>query len=321
MRSEIVRALQTEYEEQRARNTAEEQRRRQAVRVRCPELDALLDRRQELIFAGMRGILNGTSAAEDLPGQMAALNERITAMLVENGFAPNWLDPVCRCPVCRDTGYVGEPVREMCECMRKRVHDRLFRAVGLEEAVPQTFERFDDSLFSDKVLPQYGVSQRQVMQMFRQKCEGWANAYPEVKAGTVVLSGASGLGKTYMLHAMAHRLLERGQNVLVISAYRYIELARKAYFTNDTADLDSLMDADVLMVDDFGSEPLMENVTIVQWFNLINERQIRRKGTVVSTNLGPKQLREMYTERIASRLLDTQTGLFLQFVGDDVRRR
>ena len=49
--------------------------------------------------------------------------------------------------------------------------------------------------------------------------------------------------------------------------------------------MDTLMDTDVLMIDDMGVEPLMENITIVQWFNLINERQLRGKGTVISTNL------------------------------------
>ena len=77
---------------------------------------------------------------------------------------------------------------------------------------------------------------------------------------------------------------------------------------------------DVLMIDDMGVEPLMENITIVQWFNLINERQLRGKGTVISTNLNVEELRRRYTERITSRLLDGKQCMLLQFLGDDVRR-
>ena len=77
---------------------------------------------------------------------------------------------------------------------------------------------------------------------------------------------------------------------------------------------------DVLMIDDMGVEPLMENITIVQWFNLINERQLRGKGTVISTNLNVEELRRRYTERITSRLLDGKQCMLLQFLGNDVRR-
>ena len=123
------------------------------------------------------------------------------------------------------------------------------------------------------------------------------------------------------MHAMAKRLLDRGLNVLMLSAYRFLDIARKAYFSNNTGELDTLMETDVLMLDDLGSEPLMENITIVQLFNLINERQTSGKGTVISTNLNTTELQARYTERIASRLLDPRQCTLLQFLGDDVRRR
>lgn len=321
MRGDIVRELQTEYENQRMADHQEELRRREEAVAVCPALEAALNGRQQLIFDGMNAILAGKMTADQLPEKMAAYNHQVETLLTQHGFAPTYLDPVYRCPVCKDTGYVGELVRDMCDCMRKRLNDRLFQNVGLTETVPQTFERFDEQLFSAEKLPGQMMSQRELMNRIRHFGETWANAYPQVTKNTVLLQGPSGLGKTYMLHAMAHRLLERGQNVLIISAYRFLELARKAYFTSDSSALDGIMDADVLMIDDFGTEPLMENVTIVQWFNLINERQTRHKATVISTNLGPQEIRNLYTERIASRLLDQNSSVHLQFAGDDIRRR
>ena len=159
------------------------------------------------------------------------------------------------------------------------------------------------------------------MNLFRHQCKGWAEQYPTVMQKTVVMSGKSGLGKTYLMHAMAKVMLQRGFNVLMISAYRFLDTARKAYLTGDTKDLDMLMEADVLMIDDMGAEPLMENITITQWFNLVNERQLHGKGTVISTNLSDSEMRNRYTERVASRLLNTSESLILQFRGEDVRRR
>ena len=144
--------------------------------------------------------------------------------------------------------------------------------------------------------------------------------YSFAVARDLLLMGQSGLGKTYLMHAIAKRLLERGFNVMMISAYRFLDVARRAYFSGKQEEMDTLMDTDVLMIDDMGVEPLMENITIVQWFNLINERQLRGKGTVISTNLNVEELRRRYTERITSRLLDGKQCMLLQFLGDDVRR-
>lgn len=320
MRNAILQELHAEYEQRREANQRINQQRRSAAEKACPEIGAVLDARQNLIFATLRGILDGHASAEDIPARMDVLNKRLTQLLRQHGFPENYLDPVYRCPICQDTGYVGDPVREQCECLRSAFFSRLYQRIGLGESAAQSFENFDLSIFPDEKLPDKPFSQRDIMQMFRQQCQGWAEQYPNVSVKTVMMMGQSGLGKTYLMHAMAKVLLERGQNVLMLSAYRFLETARKAYFSGDTKDLDMLLDADVLMIDDLGAEPLMENITITQWFNLINERQNHDRGTIVTTNLKENELRERYTERIASRLLNND-AMVLHFIGDDVRRR
>ena len=104
------------------------------------------------------------------------------------------------------------------------------------------------------------------------------HTYPHARTPDLLLMGQSGLGKTFLMHAMAKRLLDRGLNVLMLSAYRFLDIARKAYFSNNTGELDTLMETDVLMLDDLGSEPLMENITIVQLFNLSTKRHTSREG-------------------------------------------
>ena len=317
MRKEIMQALQQEYEQQRLKNSQEELRRRQEVITRCPEIGQYLAERQNLIFGG---VLNGKAAADDLPARMDVMNKRIADLLRQSGFPADYLDPVYRCKQCRDTGYVGEPIREMCPCLRSAFYARLYREVGLGEKAEQSFAAFDPNVFSDQPLPGKKYSQRQLMDMLRHQCEQYAEKYPSAATMDLLLMGQSGLGKTYLMHAIAKRLLERGFNVMMISAYRFLDVARRAYFSGKQEEMDTLMDTDVLMIDDMGVEPLMENITIVQWFNLINERQLRGKGTVISTNLNVEELRRRYTERITSRLLDGKQCMLLQFLGDDVRR-
>lgn len=320
MRNAILRELQGEYDQQRMRNDQENQRRLAEVTAKCPEIAQLMDERQSMIFAGLRGILDGRVQGDELPRRMDVMNTRIAQLLRQHGYGENYLEPVYRCGKCRDTGYVGEPVKEMCDCLRSAFYARLYQQVGLGEKAQQTFESFDLTVFPDKQVEGQPFTQRQLMDMIREQCQTWADQYPKASTSDMLLTGPSGLGKTFLMHAMAKRLLDRGHNVLMMSAYRFLDVARKAYFSGQMGELDSLMEADVLLLDDLGSEPLMENITIVQLFNLINERQTAGKGTVISTNLNLRELRERYTERIASRLTDKRQCTQVVFMGDDIRR-
>ena len=320
MRNAILRELQAEYDQQRMRNDQENQRRLAEATGKCPEIAALMDERQSMIFAGLRGILDGRAQGDELPKRMDVMNTRIAQLLRQHGYEEDYLEPVYRCAKCKDTGYVGEPVKEMCECLRSAFYARLYQQVGLGEKARQTFDSFDLNVFPDKKVEGQPFTQRQLMDMIREQCRMWAEQYPKAQTSDMLLMGPSGLGKTFLMHAMAKRLLDRGFNVLMMSAYRFLDVARKAYFSGQMTELDSIMEADVLLLDDLGSEPLMENITIVQLFNLINERQTAGRGTVISTNLNVRELRERYTERIASRLTDKRQCTQVVFMGEDIRR-
>ena len=54
-----------------------------------------------------------------------------------------------------------------------------------------------------------------------------------------------------------------------------------------------------------------------QLFNLINERLLREKKMLVSTNLSSAELRSNYDERIFSRIIGNFTGY--SFYGEDLR--
>ena len=321
MRNTILQELHAEYEQRRAENERENAQRRMQAEAACPEIGQLLEDRQNLILGSLLGILNGSAAAEDIPAKMDVLNRRIASLLKAQGFPENYLDPVCRCPICKDDGYVGEPIRERCECFNQAFYRRMYKRMGLSESTEQTFETFDLTLYSDEKLPGKGYSQRELMNAIQKTCRQYAEHYPDVPVKNLLLMGQSGLGKTFLMHAMAKQLIRRGVNVLLISAYKFHEIARKAYMTGVGEELETLMAADVLMIDDMGAEPLMENITIVQWFNLINERQLAGRGTVISTNLMEDELRRRYTERIASRLMNNMQCRLIQFAGEDVRRR
>lgn len=320
MRKEIMQALQADYSAQQQRDAEENLRRRETAEKRSPEIARILQARQNMIYGSIRGILAGRKSADDLPSQMAKLNGELRAALRAAGLSEDYLEPVYRCRICQDTGYVGENDRRMCDCMREAYHRRLYQAVGLDEKEEQSFARFDLNVFPNRQVEGENFTQRKQMNMVRKNCQAWVEQYPSAPTRDVVLSGKSGLGKTYLLHCMARVLLDRGVNVLLLSAYQMLAIARRAYFDHQEEEFENVLQADVLILDDLGGEPMVENVTIVQLLRLLDERQIAGRSTLISTNLSGEELKARYTERVASRLLDERNCLFIPLAGSDVRR-
>lgn len=318
MREELLKELEAEYEQIRAENERTEYARKEQIRKAYPEIDRLVRERQDLVHGTLRAILNRNAETDGLPEKMERLNAAIHERLAAAGLPADYLEPVYRCPACQDRGTTGKLIREPCECLKKAYQRKLREKIGLNSEKKETFQTFDLSLFPDEPLPGRSYSQRQQMDIARDDCREWAEKYPYAQCPNILLTGKSGLGKTFLLRAIADRLIERDVNVLIISAYKMLEIVRKAYFSNEET-ADEMTGADVLMIDDLGSEPLMQNVTVEQLFNLLNERQNRRLATIISSNLTMPELQSRYTERIASRLRDRSSWMVIALEGKDIR--
>ncbi len=319
MREDLLRQAEAELEERRQFNEREERRRLREMETEHPEIYRLLRQRQELVFGTMRGILKGRADSADLPERMERASAEIREKLRLAGLPEDYLAPVCTCSICGDTGYVGENIRTRCECLESIFQRKLRESLGLAGDHSETFESFNEQLFPERKAEGRSFSQREMALRVRDSCEQWANAWPRQRPRDLVLSGPSGVGKTFLLHAMAARLIERGHPALLITAYQFLDVARRSYFGEEN-EMGELMTAPALFLDDLGSEPMMKNITIEQVFYLINERQKANLSTVISTNLNKQQLRERYTERIASRLADRVNCTFFGIVGEDIRK-
>jgi DNA replication protein DnaC len=318
-RDRMILALQEEYAARRDGNLVAYDELIAKLCETCKGLRELLDSRRTLVMSGIRNAFyaeqKDEAANAGIPIALLALNEHINVLLRKNGLSPDVLNPIYTCVICRDEGYVYDPSRRMCACFETELNHRMLRELGLDDK--HTFENFDPDTFSkDSPAP---VSQQKMMLRSRDACEKYANSYPDTEVSDLLFTGQSGLGKTYLMHAIAHRVTARGYSVEYLSAFKLLEILRKAYFDNNANLLDSLIAVPLLLIDDLGTEPLMENITVTQLFNLLNERQNRKMHTVISTNLTIPELKKRYTERIASRLLDESRCKLLKFIGDDVR--
>ena len=320
-RAEHVKALLAEYAEQRAKDEREQQQRLEDAVARQPEIGRLRQENADLVLGTMRRMLgepdlaSRKALAEETKTRGREINARIRALLAEAGMAGDALDMRYRCPVCKDTGYVGEAPARFCECFEMRLRLRQHEDGSMAGVDEQSFERFDAN-----VAPE-ADGQRDRLVKARNLCQRYADAFPDTEYRNLLLTGEGGLGKTFLLNCIFERVTGRGFSAVRVTAFRMFEAMRRQHVGNDENydGFSALIEVPLLLIDDLGTEPMMRNITIEYLFTLLNERIAAKRHTVVATNLTPPQIKERYGERVASRLLDRSLCAAVQFKGKDLR--
>lgn len=324
MDKRILAGLMAEYELIRQENAQEEDRRKQEIAARFPDLWQLVQERHKMVMQAALSVFSAPTA-DDPESVMTEYNQKISEKLAEKGYPADYLSSIYRCEKCRDQGHYYDEgsVQRMCPCLQKAYLQALSQ--GAEEAEEEIcFRHFNPLRFPDEPLPGTDVTQREYMEVIRKKCLAYAENVPDGKIKTLLLHGGSGLGKTYLLHCIAHHAAQRGVDTLLVTAYDLLMALKNAYFSRDGFSRDGMdaneyFDVPLLIIDDLGMEPLMENITVEQIYHLINARLSKGLFTAISTNLSRLEIQKRYTERVSSRLLDPRTGLTLHFLGKDIR--
>lgn len=315
-----IRQLLGEYERVRLNNQREGQRREREAREKSSEVAQLLDMRRTLLTQSMRrAFAKGGIDTEGLTAQVEQINRDIRDALENAGFAADYLQPIYRCPVCRDTGYVGEPVHELCACVKQRIMDEANRGERKGGLGEHSFEQFDLSVFPDAPVPGRRRSQREHMRLIERAARRYAEDFPDNERPNLIFFGPPGLGKTFIADCIAQRVMGRAYLVRRVTAYRLCEIMRRNQFDGSEARaVEGLMESDLLMIDDLGTEPQTKN-TSGYLFQVFNERNMNGRHTLISTNLTPDRMGAQYEERVVSRMLDCRMTTAIEFYGRDLR--
>lgn len=238
-------------------------------------------------------------------------NKMLRQILAAHGYPENYLDIRYTCEKCSDTGFVnGVP----CECLKREIG-----IVGAERLNAQSqlslcsFETF--SLHYYKNLPQ---EQYQAMQTIYRTCYDYAEHFSTDSSESILMLGQTGLGKTHLSLSIANVLLKRGFSVIYDSMGALMMRLDNEKFRgseNDEDTLSMLLDCDLLILDDFGTE-FDTKFSRSMVYTLINNRINVRKPLIVNTNLSLDQIQEYYGYRVLSRLLPAK---IMQFFGKDIR--
>ncbi len=239
---------------------------------------------------------------QNLQQDITSLQYKLNSLLSKKHLSLSSLTPKYDCPICNDTGIVNG---KLCNCIKKELTARKNQKLNTYLA----FKTFTDC--NEANMSSQDKKVRDILQK-------WANSYPNITKININLMGAPGTGKTFLLECVANRLIELNHSVCFKTAFEFNELAR-LYHIGKSYDYSTLLDAEVLIIDDLGSEPMLNNVTKQYLYNLINIRQMHSRPTLISTNLSLDDLLDRYDERIFSRLVNKALSININLTGTDKR--
>lgn len=310
--------IQRMYEKKQLHNRNILDKRQQEVYAKLPEYKQILSSISELSVQQARKLLEGNEGAlTELKEKIALLSKKAKDTLVSGGFPENYLEPVYECNNCKDTGYVGN---EKCHCFQKAVVDLLYTQSNLQDRLQkENFDTFSFTYYSANYTdPKTGTSSLDSIKKAHAAAKEFVETFGK-DFRNLFLYGDTGVGKTFLSNCIAKELMDQSYSVIYLSTFKLFDILAKSKFDKDEA-ADQMnhhiFDCDLLIIDDLGTE-LVNAFTVSQLFLCINERILRKKSTIISTNLSMADLRDIYSERIFSRVTSNYT--MLRLIGDDIR--
>ena len=321
--NDYYNAVQRMYDLRQLNNQRAYDLRKQEVYRCVPALAALDEEQVSSSIRRMKAAItdkNSVSAAGTT--DYAARRKQL---LADAGYPENYLEMQYHCPLCRDTGYTGS---KKCKCFKAAFINLLYGDSALRSALDtENFNTFSYEYYADDVRDAMtGLTPYQNIQNAVATAKDFISGFdqPEAECRNLLICGNTGVGKTFLTNCIAHELINAGYGVVYLSANELLTILEDYKFKRNTANdpetiyehYTAVQECDLLIIDDLGTEPV-NNFTVTQLFNLLNNRQLQRRSTIISTNLSMQHIKETYSERIFSRIASTYD--YIRLFGEDIR--
>jgi DNA replication protein DnaC len=334
MNRDIHNIIAREYERRQKVSADLAQQRKAELYAKIPRL---LEIDNQISFMGLkynRLILTSNGSASELLSELEqtlkALSDEKNSILAANNISPEFFKPRYECEKCSDTGYItGTSGSQRCSCYKQQIINHLFAISNISLNGNESFENFDEELYPEETdQERYGiaVSPRENIISIKRTCLEFTRNIDNPDYKNLFFSGRTGVGKTFLSLCIARELLNQGRTVLYVTAPVLFDIITEhkmmAYREDNYNDdkYQSIFNVELLIIDDLGTETLSD-ARYAELLNILNTRQANNGvtpcKTIISTNLGPKKLIDLYTERITSRIMGHFDRLVL--AGRDIR--
>ena len=312
--------IMREYDQRQYTAEREKKERIREIYEALPAVKRLDDEiASESLEAARAAVLKKKEQQNISQERLLFLRDQKKRLLMEAGYPANYMETWYVCPDCRDTGYIGQ---EKCRCFKKLEARQYLEQSGLKDVLEkENFSSYSEEYYDDSMpLEPKGETVLAYMRKIVERCRTYAERF-ETEKGNLLFTGPSGTGKTFLTHCIANELLSEGTDVYYLTAPELADLVAGRRFGEKERDeyaarYARVMECDLLILDDLGTE-WMNALIGAELFNCLNERQVRGKFCIISTNLSLRKLSERYSERILSRIIGHYS--ILELIGADIR--
>ncbi len=260
----------------------------------------------------------------ELRAQNLALQQERAQRLSALGFTQDQVGDNPHCPLCNDNGWIGN---QMCQCFQPfcvQAQRRLMsKQINLDR---HNFAAYTEAYYSDQFWPGQGASPLENMRDNHKICQTFAYKFGQTKIKNLIMTGSTGLGKTFLATCIAEAVCSAGFSVIYEVAPTLADLFTAKQFGWKKPDmleaaseeLDRIYQCQLLIIDDFGTEFTTEPVQAALC-NLISHRVNHEKSTLLTTNLSMEEIKNRYPPQAFSRIKGAYTAL--HFFGEDIRSK
>lgn len=315
--------IMREYDSLQEEDREDKSRRSSEVYSAIPQIKEIEDKlASEAVRLTKLALLGKTEDISEVNRLVSSLKAEKTELLKANGFPADYMDMKYKCPLCKDTGYINGT--EKCSCFTKRISGLLYAGSNLENILSrENFSTFSFDLYSSDLKdfdPLLKRTPNQNIHHVVDQARLFIENFGSKDAENLLIYGNAGTGKTFLVNCICKELLDKNVNVLYLSSLELFKLLAKYSFSRNKESGDegmsAILDSELLVIDDLGTE-FTNDFTTSQLFYVINERHLRNRSTIISTNLSFDNIKATYSERIFSRLMSYYK--LLKIIGKDIR--
>ena len=315
----VLQRAQRRLERSREQNELDARARIEAIynqQPRLREIDlALRQTAAHIMAVSFRKGEDPQQAMQKLKEENLALQREREWILESNDIDPEDLE---HSPICKSCGGTGWRGAVMCDCLKELCRQEQKKELStLLGTGKESFDRFRLDYYPAEYDPKLGTSPRAVMQQVLRSAQHYARTFTPA-SGSVLMLGATGLGKTFLSACIARAVTDRGYSVSYVSANTLFSDFEQEKFHPQPGEEPTrrYFGCDLLMIDDLGTEMTTQFV-VSALYQIVNTRLMEGRPCIISTNLPEDELPRRYSPQIASRLLGTYE--VYKFCGKDIR--
>jgi len=249
---------------------------------------------------------------EEIKQNIISTKSKLKDIAKKLNIDTNTLKPQYSCNKCNDLGLING---EYCDCFKKELSKRLLENCGLDYNNLPDFDTLSYDIVKNITHKDKYIKTCELFKKYISKLN-------ESEKKLIFLNGNVGVGKTFILKATTHEAIKQGYYALYTTAFDL----NKSFLAYHCAKLDEkdeilnkYLECDLLLIDDLGTENILKNVTVEYLYLVLNQRLESGKNTIITTNLNLDELKDIYDERIMSRISNKQTCITTMLTGDDLR--